>query len=254
MNDVNQLLKTRLNSKKKEHKAGELAKQSASGYLSSFSGVFKTTPLTQEERLHLEAILKQYQKKETDLALDLEKLFLLTSELKAINNQAIILHGERIKKAQDLLKEYKEGAFSSWLIAIYGNRQTPYNFLQYYEFYSSLPKDLQEKIFSMPRQAIYTLASRKGNIKDKEKIIQKYNGESKNILLDCIRKTFPLQLSDKRYKDLSTTAISSLTTLTTRLQNGLFSPSKKQKTAILQLLHQLLQLTKQDKTHNNIAS
>ena len=51
MNKVDNLLKSKLESKKT--KAWELAKQSTSGHLSSFSMVFKTTPLTERERKNL---------------------------------------------------------------------------------------------------------------------------------------------------------------------------------------------------------
>lgn len=79
--------------------------------------------------------MTQFSSGEGNLTLDLAELSLITSEVKAINNQAAILHGERIKKAQTLLKSYQEGAFSAWLNATYGNRQTPYNLMQYYEFF-----------------------------------------------------------------------------------------------------------------------
>ena len=90
---------------------------------------------------------------------DLEFLTTITSEVKAINNQAIILHGERIKQCtRTFLTKYRDGAFSAWLISTYGNRQTPYNFLQYYEFYQSLNLELQKRMDDMPRQVVlYTL-------------------------------------------------------------------------------------------------
>ena len=46
------------------------------------------------------------------------------------------------KERKTILKNYRDGAFSAWLIATYGNRQTPYNFLQYYELYITLPEHL----------------------------------------------------------------------------------------------------------------
>ena len=39
---------------------------------------------------------------------DKEALYSLTAEIKSIHNQSIILHGERIKKAQEILKKYVE--------------------------------------------------------------------------------------------------------------------------------------------------
>lgn len=243
MGDVNSLLKQRLQQNKQENKASQLAKRSADGQLSSFSGLFRFTPINEQEKIHLENILKHYQKKQASIQKDLEELSILTSELKAISNQAILLHGERIKKAQILLKNYKEGAFTAWLTAAYGNRQTPYNFLQYFEFYTTLPRELQQKVFEMPRQAVYTLASREGEMQAKQKVIQEYNGEPKDLILEHIRKVFPLKTSDKRRQNLSGLTISTLSKLLERLKSGKFSPSEKEKTEIIDLLNHLISLT-----------
>ncbi|KAK5583325.1 hypothetical protein RB653_004917, partial [Dictyostelium firmibasis] len=124
--------------------------------LSLFSGVFKVHPLSEKDQETLREILQEYRPVEEDFL----TLASVTSEIKAISNQAVILHGERIQKAQLILKHYRDGAFSRWLMSTYGNRQTPYNFLQYYEFYLQLPVPLQDKLEDIPRQAIYTLASR----------------------------------------------------------------------------------------------
>ena len=159
MSKVNDLLFSRL--KQKFSKMTELAEVSSKGQLSSFSGVFKVHPLSEQEHDSLEELLKSYQgETEVSIERDLDVLSGLTSEIKAITNQAAILHGERIQKAQQIFKNYRDGAFSAWLLTTYGNRQTPYNFLQYYEFYLELPSNLIPKLDEIPRQAIYTLASR----------------------------------------------------------------------------------------------
>lgn len=186
-------------------KVSQLASQSVTGNLSSFSGVFQTIPLSDTEKDQIQNLLHHYRdSKKQKITKDLEELSQITCELKAIHNQSILLHGERIKKAQILLKNYKDGAFSSWLIAVYGNRQTPYNFLQYYELYIVISADLQKKISSIPRQAIYTLASRKGSLRQKEQIVEQFQGESKELLIKKIQKTFPLDQSDKRKKNVYT--------------------------------------------------
>lgn len=183
-------------------KLSQLASQSVTGNLSSFSGVFQTIPLSDVEKDQIQNLLHHYcDSKKQEIAKDLEELSQITCELKAIHNQSVLLHGERIKKAQTLLKNYKDGAFSSWLIAVYGNRQTPYNFLQYYELYIAMSADLQKKLPSIPRQAIYTLASRKGSLRQKEQIVEQFQGESKELLIKKIQKTFPLDKSDKRRKN-----------------------------------------------------
>ena len=146
MAKVNSLLSERLKLPlEKLSKMTNLAEMSSSGHLSSFSGVFKVSELSDKEQEQLRFLLEEYGEGQ-DIGQDFTSLSAITSEVKAINNQAAILHGERIKKAQELLKKYREGAFTFWLIQTYGNRQTPYNFLQYYELYQSLPHILLSKL------------------------------------------------------------------------------------------------------------
>ncbi len=182
----------------KKEKMTELVARSNAGQLSSFAGVFQVTPLSAKEQTSLRALLEKYQTEEVDLACDLPELTTLTSEVKAISNQAVILHGERLKKIQELLKSYREGAFSEYLLYIYGNRQTPYNFLLYYDFFSKISKEHQHIVCEMPRQVIYTLSSRKVPMQEKEAFVAQYKGETKNELLKKLRALFPLPLQDKR--------------------------------------------------------
>jgi hypothetical protein len=241
------LLSLRLKQKEPQNpKMTALAERSANGGLSSFSGIFQVMPLDEKEKNILSEILKNFQEYEGyDSEQDLKDLIHLTSEVKAITNQAILLHGERIKKAQTILKNYKEGAFTSWLILTYGNRQTPYNFLQYFEFCSQMPKDLQPKIDGMPRQAIYTLASRIGELDQKVNLVKNYNGETKNEILNIIRKEFPLDKDDKRLPNIANQSISSLIRLKDLFGHSLFDPSEKQKSKINQLIEDIKNLLKQ---------
>ena len=96
------------------------------------------------------------------------------------------------------MTRYRDGAFTAWLIAAYGNRQTPYNLMQYYEFCEAMPKQLRPQIELMPRQAIYVLATRAGSIKQKQGIVENYQGETKAEMLALIRQAFPLDHGDKR--------------------------------------------------------
>ncbi|MEN9344062.1 MAG: hypothetical protein RLZZ453_849 [Chlamydiota bacterium] len=223
-------------------KMTSLVEQSSTGNLSSFSGVFKVNPLSDTEKEKLKNLLETYQEENQSVDDDLFFLATLTAEVKAINNQAILLHGERIKKAQELLKSYKEGAFSSWLIATYGNRQTPYNFLQYYELCTLLNEELKSKLDEMPRQAIYSLASREGEVKKKIEIISQYAQESKQALLKLIRETFPLKEKDKRAQNLSIVAAKSLSQLAILLSSSTFEPSEKEKKELLRLVGTLKRL------------
>jgi hypothetical protein len=187
MKKMNELLADRLKSpKEKMTKMKEMAELSSKGALSGFSGVFQVQPLETADISRLKAILTEYGSEKADMLLDFEKLSMLTQEVKAITSQAAILHGERIKKAQSILKDYAEGAFSAWLIATYGNRQTPYNFLYYYDLYMAVPTQLQPKLDAMPRQVVYTLASRQGELAMKEALIAKFKDQIKYIEADMI--------------------------------------------------------------------
>lgn len=240
MTKVNELLTSRFKqASKKLSKMTDLAEMSSSGKLSSFSGVFRVTPLTENEEESLRGILSEFSKEGLDIPKDLKFLSALTSEVKAINNQAAILHGERIKRAGEILKKYRDGAFSAWLIHAYGNRQTPYNFLQYYELYMSMPKNLQEKVDAMPRQAIYTLATRNCPKEDKEQIIKNYRGESKKEFLAMIRQRFPLSRRDKRAPNISEQVISQLLQIEKELSSPRFTPTNGQKKRILEVLQSI---------------
>jgi hypothetical protein len=240
MSQVNSLLAERLKKKTKvPSKTAALAKRSAAGDLTSFAGVFGISELSENEKDLLQQILEEYTDGRTEIEEDLEELISLTSEVKAINNQAALLHGERIQKAQTILKQYKDGAFTSWLLAVYGNRQTPYNFLQYFEFYTALPKPLRPQLEEMPRQAVYTLASREGEISKKHKIVKLYSGQTKNELLKIIRDTFPLADQDKRKRKQGDLAVELLKKVHSLLTEKKAKITHRQKSTILYLISEL---------------
>lgn len=239
MAKVTDLLTSRFKQGSTKSKMTNLAEMSSSGKLSSFSGVFKVTPLNENEEEYLRNILSEYSRDSLDIPSDLKFLSAITSEVKAINNQAAILHGERIKRAGEILKKYRDGAFSAWLIHAYGNRQTPYNFLQYYELYTNMSKELQEIVDAMPRQAVYTLATRDCPKEDKEEMIKNYRGESKSELLAMIRSRFPLSRKDKRAPNISEVIISRLLQIEKDLSSYRFRPSDGQKKRILEVLQSI---------------
>lgn len=247
MSNVNTLLSQRMKKGVQSSKMAQMAKQSAEGSLTSFSGVFSVTDLNESEKNYLEALLREFSTGDEDLEADLPSLISITSEVKAINNQAAILHGERIKKAHGILTNYRDGAFTAWLMAAYGNRQTPYNFFQYYEFYVAMPKVLRPMIEMMPRQAIYTLASREGPIEKKRTIIENYQGQSKAELLVLIRERFPLSSTDKRRQNIGESAINSLKRLRSLLDKSRLTFSKSQKQQINTLLEEVRTLVSRAK-------
>lgn len=245
MGNVNALISERLKKSDQSSKMAVMAKQTAEGQRSSFAGVFSVSEISENEKNFLENLLKNYSNNEANQASDLNSLIALTLEVKAINNQAAILHGERIKKVHALLTPYRDGAFSSWLIATYGNRQTPYNFMQYYEFYEAMPKILRPRIETMPKQAVYALASREGLFEKKIKIVEKYNGEPKTELLREIRHTFPLSAMDKRQEDVGEMILGNFKKAYAMLQKSSSKLSKSQKKEIEKLAHQLCEFLKQ---------
>jgi len=243
MANINSILQARTKQTQNTAKIKAMSKQSANGSLTSFSGIFSVSELSAFEKEKLTNLLQTYAEEDQEIDKDLEALISLTCEVKAINNQAAILHGERIKKAHQILTPYKDGAFTAWLISTYGNRQTPYNLMQYYEFCEAMPKNLREQIEWMPRQAVYVLATRTGEWKIKQEIVEKYQGETKSQMLEIIRLKFPLDKEDKRQPKLSTKFISHLDKLCRQLemQPAKFSLSqKKEIKKYLQKLHLLL--------------
>jgi hypothetical protein len=241
MSKFNDLLNLRFKSKETpQPKVTALVERATNGDLSSFSGVFRISALNDKEKADLEYILKSFRLAEAySVDDDLTALTAITSEVKAITNQAAILHGERIKRAQEILKKYKDGAFTAWLFAIYGNRQTPYNFLQYYEFYTAMPQTLHPKIDQMPRQAVYSLASRQGDHARKEAIVRNYNGQPKQELLHLIRLEFPLSEDDKRHPNFAAHALSFLKRARDMMKNSLCVPSEEEKKQLRTILIQL---------------
>lgn len=242
MSNVNSLISERLKKNTQTSKMSALAKQSVNGNLTSFSGVFSVSELNSREKEFLENILREYATGQEDFDSDYNSLLSITSEVKAINNQAALLHGERIKKAQSILTRYRDGAFTAWLMAAYGNRQTPYNFLQYFEFYELLPKILRPQIESMPRQAVYTLASREAPIEKKQKFVESYKGETKSVLLSKIRELFPLADTDKRKENFGDQTIKGLQRMAFVLEKKHIHISRHQKAAIYDLLDQLREI------------
>lgn len=216
-----------------------LAELSSKGELSSFSGVFRSVPISMQDQEKLQNLLAQFAPDDHDINKDLQVLISITTEVKAIHHQSALLHGERIKKVQEVLKTYRDGAFTGWLINTYGNRQTPYNFLHYFELYQSLSSALKTKIDEMPRQAVYSLASRSGEREKKEEIIKNYQGQTKQQLLALIRETFPLAQDDRRNQNLSRYTIHHLARLHILIKSRRFNPTLEQKKTIRQLLKQI---------------
>ena len=243
MTHLNSVLTQRINKKSTQSsKMAALAQQSANGQLTSFTGVFSVSELTNKEKETLENILRTHASEEQQIDQDLDQLISLTCEVKAINNQAALLHGERIKRAHSLLTRYRDGAFTAWLIAAYGNRQTPYNLMQYYEFCEAMPKTLRPQIEAMPRQAIYVLATRTGNLNVKQQIVESYQGQTKAEVLTLIRQTFPLSEEDKRQQKVGQKLILNLKKIFDQLNESSRAINTAQKKQLRLLASSILNL------------
>lgn len=180
-------------------KIRDLAEKSAQGSISGFQGIFQVTPADREQIERLSKSLEIYRQDSCRaFADDIEQLMQLMQEVKAISHQALLLHGQRIQKAQEILRQYREGAFSAWLILAYGNRQTPYNFLQYFEFFKALPPHYRQPVESLPRQVVYLLASRHEPLNKKLALIDQFAEHSKADYLHILRREMPLRPKDCR--------------------------------------------------------
>jgi hypothetical protein len=201
--------------------------------MSGFRGMFGERSLSSFEEDRIEKILSEHgtEKDHSQVEEDCRSLFRITSEIKAISNQSILLHGERIKRAQEILKSYKEGAFTAWLLATYGNRQTPYSMLQYFELYNSLAQHEKPLIENLPKKAAYTLASREGALQDKLQLLKSYKGEKQQEIIVRIRETFPKDAADKRTKSLSLSLLHELEKLLLRLESKVekFTPEERKR-------------------------
>ncbi len=180
-------------------KIRDLAERSASGSMSGFQGIFQVARVDEEQVRALSECLAPFRpKRDPSMQREIEQLTQLLLEVQAISHQALLLHGERIKRAQELLREYREGAFTAWLLRAYGNRQTPYNLLQYFEFFQSLPEGYRAGVEKLPRQIVYQLASRQNPLPQKLALLDLLAKHPKRDYLPLLRRELPLPERDRR--------------------------------------------------------
>jgi hypothetical protein len=208
--------------------------------------------LTRKEENSLQLILHEYfnpgAMKEEEVVDDFANLRAISCEIKNINAQSILLHGERIKRAQDILKKYQEGAFTAWLMQTYGNRQTPYSILQFCELHKALPSQgLRKKLENIPRKAAYALAGRSGDVQLKSRILDEYAGEGQKELIMLIQDTFPLPDGDRRQrKEANVATLDSMFRLCQTLLNRRPSLTDSHRDRIRGLVKELEQLLSED--------
>ena len=132
--------------------------------VNSFNAVFDLQKLDEQEESHLKGILENNwipdNLTEKDFKQNFVQLKSITSEIKAISRQGAFLIGERVVRARELLKPYRDGTFTLWLESTFGSRRSGYNMLAYYELFTALPDDeLRSKYKTMAQRAAYSLAN-----------------------------------------------------------------------------------------------
>jgi len=173
----------------------------------TFNSVFDPKPLDELEQRSIEKLLVEGYRpgfiKEEKVEEDIRKLKSLTAEIKAIGRQGIVLMGERVHKAREMLKLYQDGTFTKWLDSTFGTRKTGYNALSYFELYKSLPdEETRRNLKKLPLRAAYVLASRQGDATKKLEILRGLHNKSHGELLTIIQDLFPLDKGDKRKKEI----------------------------------------------------
>lgn len=183
--------------------------------VNTFNSVFDPKPLEKEEEQGIENLLLENflpgKTPETQVETDLTLLKKLTGEIKAIVKQGVVLTGERVYKARELLKPYRDGTFAKWTEITFGSRRTAYNMLAYYELYSSIPDHVSKEKFSkLPQKAAYLLASKDADINEKIEIIDNYYDSNANELISLIQDKFPSEKPDGRQKTATTALLYSI--------------------------------------------
>jgi hypothetical protein len=176
---------------------------------------------------------------------DFSQLVQITSELKAIQKQAVILVGERICAVREIFKRHGgEGlGFTAWLSLAFNAKKTAYNAMAYYELYSALPTDdLKHKMKQMPVKVSYVLASRSAPEPIKFSIIDSYQGEKQREMLDRIEEHIPI-LGDKRsLRTLGEKAVDDLERIIDTLMRRKKHIHENEKSRIDEVLHKLQEL------------
>lgn len=172
--------------------------------INSFRSLFSIKELTVEEKKQLATLMHAhvFTDKSEYFERDLEQLTQLTAELKSIQKQAVVLIGERIARAREILKSYgDQRTFTAWIDATFQSRKTAYNALSFYDLYNALSNDfLRDQLKKMPMKASYILASRQGPHKLKEELIKTYEGEKQTEIIERIQSKLPLPIEDRRCK------------------------------------------------------
>ena len=211
----------------------------------SFRAMFDPHELADIEIDNLKMIFEESSTSSTheeEIDKDFSQLVQITSELKAIQKQAVILVGERICAVREIFKRHGgEGiGFTAWLSLAFNAKKTAYNAMAYYELYSVLPTDdLKTKMKQMPVKVSYVLASRKAPEKLKFSIIDSYQGEKQREMLDRIEEHMPIQGDKRSLRTLGEKAVDDLERIIETIMRRKKHIHESEKTRIDHALHML---------------
>lgn len=205
--------------------------------VNTFNSIFETKPLDEAEASKIVQLVEYGRSDDVEqeqAERDANNLKQITAEIKAIGKQGAILLGERVHRARELLKPYKDGTFTRWLESAFGTRKTGYNVLSYYELHQALPPTAREKFKSLQQRTAYILASRSGDIEVKAEIVANHHNKPHEELVTLIREKLPADADDKRAAKVSIARLlSSIELNVTKLRDNMDSitPSDREQVA-----------------------
>jgi hypothetical protein len=214
--------------------------------------IFDIQKLEESEDIQLQKLLAEEvrpgMRSEEQLAQDLDMLRRLTAEVKSISKQGILLIGERVHQARELLKNYGDGkkSLNRWIqLAFSNSRRTAFNALSYFEFHYSLPDEgLRTMLKRMPNKAAYVLASREGSLEAKAEIIREYHQQKAEEIIPVIQDKLPATQDKKKLsRDASSQLILRMMAMSKRLasrRNYLTALNKAEVEEVIQVLKSIV--------------
>ncbi|EPP35488.1 hypothetical protein CP10139811_1550 [Chlamydia ibidis] len=156
---------------------------------------FLSVSLNQDEQDQIESlIINHYEDLGEPHSEALNAIKLLTSQIKSIQKQHVLLLGEKIYRVREILQRINspETTFSQWINIVFHTKSSAYNALAYYELFISLPDSDTKTVFqSIPYKTAYLLASRKGTLEDKVKVLGEIRGMSNTSAIHVLNRHLP---------------------------------------------------------------
>lgn len=220
---------------------------------SALRSIFDIQQLDESEERKIEKLLVDEFRpggtlSEEQVAQDLSDLKHITAEVKSITKQGVLLVGERIHKAREILNNYGDGkgSLKKWLeITFSSSRRTAYNSLAYFDFHRSLPDDKSRLLLKkMPQKAAYVLASREGEIRVKAEIIHEYHQQKAEEIIPVIQERLPITQDNRPLsKDATAQLIEKIASISKKVKarrNCLSEDHKEKIEAVISTLQELI--------------